>query len=151
MRHSLQDLLIFFPVRMLHLLRRLDVILKIAAGMLPGSETLREELCCLAGVLVRDGIVIAQGRASRGSCRASGGECAGHFEGMGNSIVRIGAELLYWGCQGGLYAYASPELHRSLDKAIVVMPFDLDSLRKGAFQGSRRSVEKHHDQRHRRY
>lgn len=135
MGHRLQNFLIFFPVRMLHLLSRLDIVFEIPAGVLPCSKTLGKELCCLAGVLVWDGIVVAQGRAARGSCRASGGECGGHCEACeGLKSFCMEGELLIRGQRGGLYVCASSDLHRGLDEAQSSCRFRLNFVWKRDFR-----------------
>jgi len=43
-RYSLQDLLVLLAVRVLHLLRRLDIVFQIANGVLPGRQAFCEQL-----------------------------------------------------------------------------------------------------------
>lgn len=71
----LEHLLVLLGVRMLHLLGGLDVILEVAASVLPCLQALVEELGYLASVLVRDGIVVGRvgGRSGR-----QGAFCGSH-------------------------------------------------------------------------
>lgn len=60
---------------MLHLLSGLNVILEVTTGVLPCLQALVEELGYLAGILIRDGIVVGHvgGRSGR-----QGAFCGSH-------------------------------------------------------------------------
>jgi hypothetical protein len=84
----LEHLLVLFGVGMLHLLSGRDVVLEVATCVLPCLQALVEKLGDLAGVLIRDGIVVGH------VCSRSGGQaafCVGHVCGsvcaMGRAVV----------------------------------------------------------------